>query len=83
MALLSGFGAINYPYTSMKYFVKPVSQNDIILTERRLMQTMEKILVKKKKIALDRRKIKKSTPRQGFWGIISSVTNRSSDAESK
>lgn len=46
------------------------------------MQTMEKILVKKKKIALDRRKLKKSTPRQGFWGIISSVTNRSSDAES-
>ena len=81
-AILSGFGAVNYPYTSMAVFIRPVSQSDVINTERRLMQTMDMILVKKKRIALDKRR-NKTNMKQGIWGMISSVTQRPPGSESK
>lgn len=84
MAILSGFGAVNYPYTNMTYFIRPVSQSDVINVERKLMHTMDMILSKKKRIALDRRRNKTSNnSRQGLWGMISSVTQRPPGAESK
>lgn len=55
MAVLSGFGAVNYPYTCMSYFVRPVSDADIQSLEKRLMQTMDMIVMKKKRIALAKR----------------------------
>lgn len=81
MAVLSGFGAVNYPYTSMKIFIRPVSQSDILNTERKLMQTMEMILTKKKRIALDRRKNKSNISKPGIWGMLSSVTNTSGESK--
>lgn len=83
MAILSGFGAVNYPYTSMTYFIRPVSQNDILTLERRLMLTMDMILTKKKRIAIYRKENKTSNIKQGLWGMISSVTQRTSGSESK
>ncbi|XP_040162086.1 Golgi pH regulator [Anopheles arabiensis] len=80
MAILSGFGAVNYPYTSMSYFIRPVSQSDVVNLERRLLQTMDMILVKKKRIALDRRR-NKPNQKQSIWGMISSVTQRPAGAE--
>lgn len=82
MAILSGFGAVNYPYTSMTYFIRPVSQSDIITLERRLMFTMDMISTKKKRIAIYRKENKSNTTKQGIWGMISSVTQRSSGSES-
>lgn len=82
MAVLSGFGAVNYPYTSMAYFISKVSQSDVINVERKLMQTMDMILVKKKRIAIDRRRTKGNTSKTGLWSMISSVTNRAPGAES-
>lgn len=55
MALLSGFGAVNYPYTSMAYFMRPVTQADVASLEKKLIQTMEMIVKKKKRIALSLR----------------------------
>lgn len=52
MALLSGFGAVNYPYTSMSLFIHPVSQVDIDASEKRLMQTINMILAKKRRLCL-------------------------------
>ena len=46
MALLSGFGAVNYPYTSMNIFMRSVSQEDVSKIERKLLQTMEMISMK-------------------------------------
>lgn len=83
MAILSGFGAVNYPYTSMTYFIRPVSQADVLTVERRLLMTMDMILAKKKRIALDRRQNKTHSVKQGIWGMISSVTQRATGAESK
>lgn len=56
MAILSGFGAVNCPYTYMSYFMRHVSDADISNVERRLMQTVELIIAKKKRIALTKRK---------------------------
>lgn len=84
MAILSGFGAVNYPYTNMTYFIRSVSQSDVINVERKLMHTMDMILSKKKRIALDRRRNKAvNTQRQGLWGMISAVTQRPPGAESE
>jgi len=41
MALLSGFGAVNYPYTSMAIFMWPVTPMDVTAVERKLVQTMD------------------------------------------
>lgn len=38
MAVLSGFGAVNFPYTSMHYFLRPISAAEVSSWEKRLMQ---------------------------------------------
>lgn len=83
MAILSGFGAVNYPYTSMTYFIRPVSQTDVVTLERRLLLTMDMILAKKKRIAIDKKQSKTQQTKQGIWSMISSVAQLSSSAESK
>ncbi|KAJ7401117.1 Golgi pH regulator [Pitangus sulphuratus] len=50
MALLSGFGAVNCPYTYMSYFLRNVTDADILALERRLLQTMDMIVSKKKSL---------------------------------
>ncbi|XP_067674623.1 Golgi pH regulator A-like [Haliotis asinina] len=83
MALLSGFGAVNYPYTSMHYFVRHVTETDIQSIEKRLLQTLDIIIMKKKRIALAEREnlrqasISKSSG--GLWGMLKNVTSGSSN----
>ena len=55
MALLSGFGAVNYPYTSMAIFMRSVTQADVNQIERKLMQTQEMVIAKKKRIVIAER----------------------------
>ena len=57
MALLSGFGAVNYPYTSMARFMRSVTQADVAQIERKLLQTQEMVITKKKKIVLAEREL--------------------------
>lgn len=83
MAILSGFGAVNYPYTSMTYFIRPVSQTDVLTLERRLLLTMDMTLAKKKRIVIDRKQNKHHQTKHGIWGMLSSVTSLSSSSESK
>lgn len=82
MAILSGFGAVNYPYTSMAYFIRPVSQADVLTLERRLLLTMDMVLAKKKRIIIDKKQNKVTQTKQGIWGMLSSVAQLSSGAES-
>ncbi|VDO75863.1 unnamed protein product [Schistosoma margrebowiei] len=51
MAFLSGFGAVNYPYSCMTYFALSVSNSEIRTAERRLLQTVDMILVKRRRLA--------------------------------
>lgn len=70
MALLSGFGAVNYPYTSMAMFMREVTANDVLQMERKLLQNMEKILVKKRKLALAERERRGGGKQDNWWGRI-------------
>ena len=72
MALLSGFGAVNYPYTSMVIFMRTVSAADMAAVERRLLQTIDIIVSKKKRVALAEREArervqKMQSPAGGGW----------------
>ncbi|XP_035690654.1 Golgi pH regulator-like [Branchiostoma floridae] len=87
MALLSGFGAVNCPYTYMEYFLRHVTDTDIQSHERRLLQNMEIILTKKKRIALAKRETRQAqagsgTQRSaGIWGMLKNVTTSSPAGE--
>ncbi|XP_059140213.1 Golgi pH regulator-like [Physella acuta] len=77
MAILSGFGAVNCPYTYMSYFIRHVTEADIQSIEKRLLQTLDRIIAKKKKIALSERdrlrQASLSTPSKGIWGLLKSA----------
>lgn len=79
MAFLSGFGAVNCPYTYMSFFVRPVTVTAIQTLEKRLLQTMDMILVKKKRITLAHRdhlqRSEASNQFSGLWGIFRNVTS--------
>lgn len=64
------------------YYYRPVSQSDVLTLERRLMLTLDMILIKKKRIAVDKRQNKPTNSKAGIWGMISSVTQRPAGAES-
>uniref|UniRef100_A0A7N6AS70 G protein-coupled receptor 89B n=1 Tax=Anabas testudineus TaxID=64144 RepID=A0A7N6AS70_ANATE len=85
MALLSGFGAVNCPYTYMSYFLRNVTDSDILALERRLLQTMDMIVSKKKRIAMTRRQMyqrgEDHNKQTGFWGMIKSVTSTQTGSE--
>ena len=66
MALLSGFGAVNYPYTSMAMFMRSVSASDVYQLEKKLLQTFEMVVAKKKRIALANQEIKRYDFVAGF-----------------
>ncbi|KAI2660476.1 Golgi pH regulator [Labeo rohita] len=78
MALLSGFGAVNCPYTYMSYFLRNVTDSDILALERRLLQTMDMIVSKKKRIAMTRRQMyqrgEEQNKQTGFWGMIKNLS---------
>ncbi|ELK05985.1 Protein GPR89 [Pteropus alecto] len=85
MALLSGFGAVNCPYTYMSYFLRNVTDTDILALERRLLQTMDMIISKKKRMAMTRRtmfqKGEVHNRPSGFWRMIKSVTTSAPGSE--
>ncbi|CAG5118617.1 unnamed protein product [Candidula unifasciata] len=85
MAILSGFGAVNCPYTYMSYFIRHVTEADIQSLERRLLQTLDRIITKKKKIALAERdslrRASLTTPTKGIWGLLKSAATSVSATE--
>lgn len=77
MAILSGFGAVNYPYTSMFCFIRHVTDAEIQGVEKRLMQTLDMIMNKKRRIALAKRENLRSASQNmggGLWGMLKTVT---------
>lgn len=75
MALLSGFGAVNYPYTSMAYFMRPVLPTDVASLEKKLIQTMEMIAKKKKRIVLGlKSQAAANRSFSGLWDVIRSMS---------
>lgn len=88
MALLSGFGAVNYPYTSMTYFMKNVTAKDVASLEKKLTHTYDQIALKKKKIKIIQKERSGGSTTtgasSGLWGMFrSSVTNTLSSLSSE
>ncbi|RKP24627.1 Golgi pH regulator-like protein, partial [Syncephalis pseudoplumigaleata] len=50
MAILSGFGAVNSPYTTLFVFLRKIDRADVQATERKLSQLMDTIISKRKRI---------------------------------
>ncbi|VDM85509.1 unnamed protein product, partial [Strongylus vulgaris] len=83
MAVLSGFGAVNAPYVYMTVFMRKVDQHAITQMERKLMQTMEMIAIKKRKVAQYERELALSAFSRGkdentgifhrIWGTVASA----------
>lgn len=74
---------IGFFFANLHFAFRPVCQSDVIALERRLMLTMDMILTKKKRIAVDKRRTKPMNTSSGLWGMISSVTQRPPGSESK
>ncbi|KAF5397225.1 G protein coupled receptor [Paragonimus heterotremus] len=77
MALLSGFGAVNYPYTCMTYFAQSVTTVELKNAERRLLQTVDMILVKRRRLAQNHFESLRnhSNGRGGLWSVLRTVGN--------
>jgi len=71
MAVLSGFGAVNCPYTWLAFFLRRVNENEIPKLERKLMELMEHITNRKKRLLLARlnlrRRIKPQQEPRSWW----------------
>ncbi|CAH8598512.1 unnamed protein product [Schistosoma rodhaini] len=77
MAFLSGFGAVNYPYSCMTYFALSVSNTEIRTAERRLLQTVDMILVKRRRLAQFQfeARVNRTTNEKSntFWNMLRTV----------
>ncbi len=52
MAFLSGYGAVNFPFLYISYFLRKISDQDVATLERQIQQGADKILLKKRKLLL-------------------------------
>eukprot|EP01101_Sappina_pedata_P001071 TRINITY_DN11182_c0_g1_i2.p1 TRINITY_DN11182_c0_g1~~TRINITY_DN11182_c0_g1_i2.p1 ORF type:complete len:301 (+),score=79.38 TRINITY_DN11182_c0_g1_i2:3-905(+) len=73
MAILSGFGAVNWPYTSMNIFLKRVSTDDIANLESQYAHIKEQIVLKKKQAFLMSKSPMKKT------GFVNSIFGNRDD----
>ncbi|KAG9508745.1 Golgi pH regulator [Fragariocoptes setiger] len=78
IGLLSGFGAVNYPYTSMKMFMHDVSQQHIQQLERKLIHNYDMIISKKKKIAQAEQQARLQSSSASIWGLIKNLSGSNS-----
>jgi len=50
MAVLSGIGAVNFPFTYISFFLRNVTDSDVHHVERQLQGTIEKIFAKRRRL---------------------------------
>jgi len=74
MAFLSGFGSVNFPYTNTTYFRRDVKGSDIDALEKKLRQTYEIIISKKKKVMIAEHQKSPSNKSQSKYSIGSWFT---------
>ncbi|KAI8826829.1 Abscisic acid G-protein coupled receptor-domain-containing protein [Fimicolochytrium jonesii] len=58
IAILSGFGAVNSPYTTLFFFLRKITEADVSLAEKKLLQTVDMLFGKKKKLLLAERRLR-------------------------
>ncbi|KAG0243688.1 Golgi pH regulator B [Actinomortierella wolfii] len=85
-AILSGFGAVNSPYTNLFFFLRQVTDADIQLAAKKYMQTLDMIATKKKRIVLEEMRLRTLDPNAsskvgGFVRKIFSTVSGAPEAE--
>lgn len=83
IGVLSGFGAVNYPYTSMSCFMRSVNRSDILQLERKLMHNYGMIVDKRKKIAVKEIEARSQKSSWTIWPMSSSDSESLSDLRYK
>ncbi|KAF9165871.1 Golgi pH regulator B [Mortierella sp. AD010] len=79
-AILSGFGAVNGPYSNLFFFLRQVTNADIKLAEKKCMQTFEMIAEKKKKIVIQETRLKALDPNASkVGGFVRKIFGNSSN----
>ena len=69
LAVLSGFGAVNFPYTTLSLFARHVGDAETAALERRLVQATETVVQRKKKEVLLRIELREASGNdRGFVG---------------
>ncbi|KAI8599243.1 Golgi pH regulator-like protein [Dissophora ornata] len=61
-AILSGFGAVNGPYSNLSFFLRQVTESDIQLAEKKCIQTLEMIASKKKQVVIQEARLRAVEP---------------------
>uniref|UniRef100_T1KIS1 Abscisic acid G-protein coupled receptor-like domain-containing protein n=2 Tax=Tetranychus urticae TaxID=32264 RepID=T1KIS1_TETUR len=83
MALLSGFGAVNYPYTSMTYFMRVVTLADVTSLEKKLLRTYDLIAMKKKRIILIEKDSRSPSSTSLWTSVIQTFSSSGSESVSQ
>ncbi|KAF9107810.1 Golgi pH regulator B [Mortierella sp. AM989] len=79
-AILSGFGAVNGPYSNLFFFLRQVTNADIKLAEKKCMQTLEMIAEKKKKIVIQEARLRTLDPNASkVGGFVRKIFGNSSN----
>jgi len=73
MAIRSGFGAVNSPYSYSAYFLRQVTEDDIECIEKKLLNTFNVIVSKKKRFAMIRHEAYSRHGRSATSGWFSSM----------
>eukprot|EP00466_Bigelowiella_natans_P010892 jgi/Bigna1/88928/estExt_fgenesh1_pg.C_400118 len=70
--VLSGVGAVYGPYIHVAYFLRRIDEEEVVTLQRRLLQTMERILARKKRLILAKKELRKE---RGYRYTESSATS--------
>eukprot|EP00471_Norrisiella_sphaerica_P001774 CAMPEP_0184491400 /NCGR_PEP_ID=MMETSP0113_2-20130426/20341_1 /TAXON_ID=91329 /ORGANISM="Norrisiella sphaerica, Strain BC52" /LENGTH=382 /DNA_ID=CAMNT_0026875759 /DNA_START=465 /DNA_END=1610 /DNA_ORIENTATION=+ len=57
--VLSGVGSVYGPYIHVAYFLRRIDEEEIVTLQKRLLQTMERILLRKKRLVLAKDELRK------------------------
>ncbi|KAI9591639.1 Golgi pH regulator [Syncephalis fuscata] len=75
MAILSGFGAVNSPYTTLFVFLRKIDMADVQATERKLGQLVDTLIGKRKRIVTAQLRQKGTETATGATGLMRRMFN--------